>query len=155
MDQQKKMELYLEKTMIENNQDQKESINGMMKSIQMGCSYEDKSITLGFPVQKWQSNRGGLLHGGLICTAFDITIAAVARFFAGENYVPTVSLDVKYIRPVQVGDTMVVTARATAAGKRIIQLTCEARSQNSGKLTATGASVYINADTVKEKREGV
>ena len=152
MDQQKRMEEYLDKTMYENNVVQEQTVNGMMKSIKIGCSYEETSITLGFPVQEWQANRGGMMHGGVICTAFDMTAAAIARFCAGENYAPTVSLDVKYIRPVQLGDILLVTAKATAAGKRITQIVCEAESKNTGTLAATAASVYMNVDTTKEKR---
>lgn len=151
MDHQKRMEEYLEKTMYENNVQQEQTVNGRMKSIKIGCSYDDMSITLGFPVQDWQANRGGLMHGGLICTAFDITAAAVARFCAGENYAPTISLDVKYIRPVQLGDILLVTAKATAAGKRITQIVCQAESKATGKLAATAATVYMNVDTTKEK----
>ncbi|MEG0830618.1 MAG: PaaI family thioesterase [Anaerovoracaceae bacterium] len=150
MSGQERMDAYLSKTMIENNVNQKETVNGMMKSIDMGCSYENKSITLGFPILLWQANRAGMLHGGIICTAFDMTMAAVARFFAGENYAPTISLDVKYIRPIQLEDTMIVTAKATATGKRITQLTAEAHSKESGKLVATAASVYMNVDTTKK-----
>lgn len=146
-EKQREMESYLEKTMIENNVNQKDSVNGMMKSENKGCSAEDLSLSLGFPVQPWQANRAGMMHGGMICTAFDITAAALARYCAGENYAPTVSLDVKYIRPVQLGDTLIVTAKATAAGKRLTQLVCEAHSQNTGKLAATAATVYLNVDT--------
>ncbi len=152
MSRQQEMETYLERTMEENNRVQKDTVNGMMQSIKIGCSYEDLSITLGFPVLQWQANRGGMMHGGVICTAFDITAAAVARFCAGENYAPTISLDVKYIRPVQLGDTLIVTAKATAAGRRITQIVCEAVSRDTGKLAATAATVYMNADTTKEKR---
>lgn len=149
---QERMEQYLDKTMEENNVDQKDIICGLMKSIKGGCSYENKSITLGFPVQEWQANRAGLMHGGMICTAFDMTAAALARFFAKEFYVPTISLDVKYIRPVQIGDTLDVTVTATAAGKRITQIQAEAISRNTGKLAATAASVYMNVDIVKERQ---
>lgn len=152
MDKQQQMEAYLDRTMHENNVNQEDTVNGMMKSVRIGCSYKEKSITLGFPVLEWQANRGGMMHGGVICTAFDITAAAVARFCAGENYAPTISLDVKYIRPVQLGDTMLVTARATAAGKRITQIICEAKSQDTGKLVATAATVYMSVDTTKESR---
>ena len=82
--------------------------------------------------------------------AFDITIASLARFFAGKNYAPTISLDVKFIRPVKMGDRMLVTAKAVATGRRITQLTCEAYSEQTGKLVASGASVYMNVDTTKE-----
>lgn len=59
MDGQQTMERYLDKTMYENNEQQKETVNGRMRSVRIGCSYEDTSITLGFPVQEWQANRGG------------------------------------------------------------------------------------------------
>lgn len=149
---QRALEKHVEKTLKENNVEQENTMNGMMKSAFGGCSFEDKTITFEFPVQRWQANRVGNMHGGVICTAFDLTIAALARFYARENFAPTVSLDVKYIRPVKIGDTLVVTAKATSTGRRISQLTGEAFCKSTGKLAATAASVYLNVDTDKEKR---
>ena len=143
------METFLAKTMDENNVGQAKTLNGMMKSENAGCSFKDKTISLAFPVQEWQANRAGMIHGGIICTAFDMTIAATARFYAGKNFAPTVSLDVKYIRPVEIGDTIIVTAKATATGKRITQLTGTAYSKKTGKQVATAASIYLNIDTSK------
>ena len=150
---QKMLEEHVAKTLLENNIEQRDTLNGMMKSSEGRCSFEDKTLTFEFTVQPWQANRVGNLHGGMICTAFDLTIAALARFYAGENFAPTVSLDVKYIRPVKVGDTLTVTARATATGKRITQLTGEAYIKETGRLAATAASVYMNVDTVKEREQ--
>lgn len=149
-----RLEAHVKKSIYEINVEQKDLINGMMNVSPVECSYEDKTVTFAFPIQGWQANRVGNLHGGIICTAFDITIAALARFYAGENFAPTISLDVKFVRPVMVGDTMLVTAKAIAAGKRISQLTCEAYSQKTSKLVASGASVYMNVDTVKERANG-
>ena len=88
---QQKLEAHVAKTLQENNIQQKDLINGMMQADDAGCCFADKTITFAFPVQPWQANRAGHLHGGIICTAFDITIAALARFFAGKNYAPTIS----------------------------------------------------------------
>jgi uncharacterized protein (TIGR00369 family) len=147
------LEAHMAKTLIENNVVQANTLNGRMQGADGGCSFENKTLTMEFPAQDWQANRVGDLHGGMICTAFDLTIAALARFYAGENFVPTVSLDVKYVRPVKIGDTLVVTAHATATGRRISQLTGEAYSKDTGKLVATAASVYLNVDTKKERSE--
>ena len=57
------------------------------------------------------------------------------------------------VPPVKVGDTLTVTARATATGKRITQLTGEAYIKETGRLAATAASVYMNVDTVKEREQ--
>ena len=151
-DGQKKLEEHMKRTLYENNVCQKELINGMMKAESAGCSYEEGTMSFAFPVQKWQTNRVGNLHGGMIATAFDITIAALARFYAGKNFTPTVSLDIKYVRPAKEGDTVIVTARRISAGRRISQLVCEAKDSATGKIIATGASVYLNADTDREHR---
>ena len=151
---QARLEAYVERTLYENNVRQKDSVNGMMRSQKAGCSYEDRTLTFAFPIQSWQVNRAGMLHGGIMCTAFDLTIAALARFCAGENFAPTISLDVRYIRPVKVGVTLLVTARATSEGRRVTQLTAEAHIRETGKLAATAASVYLNVDTSKEMSDG-
>lgn len=148
---QKALEEHVRKTIYENNVEQKETLNGMMKCADGGCSFEDKTMTFEFPLQPWQANRVGQVHGGAICTAFDLTIAALARFFAGENFAPTVSLDVKYVRPAMIGDVLLITAKATATGRRITQLTGEAVRKSDGKLVATAAAVHMNVDTVKER----
>ena len=149
---QKRMEEHVEKTLYQNNVQQEERINGMMKCSAGRCSFEDQTLEFEFPIVSWQTNRVGKLHGGIICTAFDLTIATLARFYAGENFAPTVSLNVNYVRPVNEGDTLVVTAKATAVGKRLTQLTGEAHSKETGKLAATATSVYINVDTDKEHK---
>ena len=150
-DGQKAMEAHIEKTMHENNVVQENTLNGLLKGSPVECSFEGKTLTFEFPVQEWQANRVGKLHGGMICSVFDLTIAALARFYARENFAPTVSLDVKYVRPVSVGDTIVVKAIATSTGRRITQLTGEAYAKSTGKLVATAASVYLNIDTDKER----
>ena len=87
-----------------------------------------------------------------ILPAFDLTVAALARFYAGANFAPTVSLDIKYVRPAKEGDTIIVTARRISAGRRISQFVCEAADKATGKVIATGASVYLNIDTDMEHR---
>ncbi len=150
---QEALEQHAHDTLYQNNVLQEDTMNGLMKGEMGGCSYEDRTLTFEFPVQKWQANRVGNMHGGAICTAFDLTIAALARFYARENFAPTINLDVNYVRPVAMGDKLVVTAKATSTGKRITQLTAEARIKSTGKLAATASSIYMNVDTQKEQQK--
>ncbi len=152
-DGQKRLEEHMAKTLYENNINQKDLINGMMHAGAAGCSYEEGTLSFAFPVQKWQTNRVGSLHGGVIATAFDLTVAALARFYAGANFAPTVSLDIKYVRPAKEGDIIIVTARRISTGRRISQFVCEARDKTTDKVIATGASVYLNIDTDKEHKK--
>ena len=151
-DGQKRLEEHMTRTLYENNVNQKDLINGMMRAEAAGCSYEEGTLSFAFPVQKWQTNRVGKLHVGIIATAFELTVAALARFYAGANFAPTVSLHIKYVRPAKEGDTIIVTARRISAGRRISQLVCEAADKATGKVIATGASVYLNIDTDREHR---
>ncbi len=149
---QKLMMEHAAQTVYDNNVEQEEKLNGMMQCSAYDCSFEDQTLTYEFPIQEWMENRVGQLHGGIICTAFDLTIAALARFYAGENFAPTINLDVNYVRPSYSGDTLIVTARAASIGKRITHLTAEAFSKKTNKLVATASSVCMNIDTDKEHK---
>lgn len=149
---QKLMEEHVAKTLYQNNIEQEERINGMMRCSASLCSFEEQTLTFEFPIEEWMTNRVDQLHGGIICTAFDLAIAALARFYAGENFAPTISLNVNYVRPAKAGDTLVVTAKANAIGKRLTHMTGEAFSKKTNKLIANASSVYMNIDTDKEHK---
>ena len=149
-DGQERLEKYMEFTMIDNNVHQAELYTGQMQGQYTDCNFADKTITLEFPTFKSQANRVGSLHGGTFCGAFDMAITAIARFFAGSPFCPTMSLDVKYLRPIQIGDTFVVKAKAISVGKRAIHVQCEGFSKESGKLSATASSICMTIDTSKK-----
>lgn len=155
MDKQLDMERYVKKTMIENNEAQKDYINGMMRAEEYACSFEEKSMTFAFPVQGWQSNRVGVMQGGMVSVAFDITVSALARFFAETQYIPTVSLEVKYLKPIILEDTLLVKAKAVSLGKRISHFYLEGSSQKSGKLLVTGSAVYLNIDSQGQSKAAI
>lgn len=153
MDEQKRMIEFAEHAIWEVYNEQEGRINFMMQPEYYDCSFEKGTISFRFPILEWEGNRVMNLHGGALASQFDFTIGALARFYAGEHFIPTVSLDMKYVRPAKVGDHIIVTASKVNAGRKITQLTCEAVNEETGKIIATGASVYINVDTDKERRK--
>lgn len=53
------------------------------------CNYEKKSVTLRFPVQRWELNHMATMHGGLIATAIDTTCGVTVRSVSGsEKFLP-------------------------------------------------------------------
>jgi len=146
MDDQKRMEEYILKTMDENNIGQKDWINGMMKAAPVSCSFDERSITWSFPLQEWQSNRAGFLQGGIIAQAFDMVVSAVARFYAKTTFIPTVSMDIKFLKAVKMDDTIIVTARALSVGRTISHFILTAESKNTGNIVASGAAIYMSID---------
>ena len=77
---QQKLEAHVAKTLQENNIQQKDLINGMMQADDAGCCFADKTITFAFPVQPWQANRAGHLHGGI--RYYD---CCIGPFFCGQK----------------------------------------------------------------------
>ncbi len=152
MSSQEKMGEYIEQTLYENNIEQKDSINGLMKSQVEAYSFEEQFMTFRFPLMPWQVNRAGFLQGGLMGVAFDMVVSAVARFFTGTHYIPTVSLNINYLKPVNMGDDLLVTAKVISLGKRISHYTLEGKSAKTGKLVATGTAIYLKAQSEEKSQ---
>ncbi len=124
------------------------TVNGMIEPAFVDCNFEEDTITISFKIAKWETNRIGILHGGITAAAFDYTMGILARFYSETNFSPTVSLEIKYIRPVELGDTLMVKAKAISKGRKVIHLTAEGTIQSTGKIAASGASIFL----VTEKR---
>lgn len=127
--------------------DQADSINGMMRPEFVECNYEEKTLTIAFPVLEWEKNRVGAMHGGIIAAAFDIATGLLARFLAGESFAPTIRLETVFIRPISIGDVFEVRVKTNLAGRKLTHLYCEGFLRSSGKLAATASSSYLNENT--------
>jgi len=124
------------------------TVNGMIEPAFVECNFEEDTITISFKILKWETNRIGILHGGVTAATFDYAMGILARFYSETTFSPTVSLDMKYIRPVELGDTLIVKARAISKGRKVIHLTAEGTLQSNGKVAASGAAIFL----VTEKR---
>ncbi len=145
MTDQERLLAHIAKEMKEIEVDQDGLINNMLEPEFLEASFEEGQVKFGFTVQPWAVNKSGTVHGGILATSCDCVMALFARFYAGGNFAPTVSIDMKYIRPLRTGDGFTVTAKKVQAGKRMTQMTCEIRSKETDKVIATGAGVFINA----------
>lgn len=146
---QRLMEAYLKESIYENDVLQEKTLNGMMKMEIVGCSFAEGQMSMAYPVQPWQANRAGFMHGGAIGTAMDISMGICARFYAGESYAPTLELDMRYLRPVKMDDQLIVSCYVEAAGKSVIHIRGEARSGKSKKLAATATAIFMATDNRK------
>lgn len=146
MDGQRKLEEYVKSIVHEASTVQEGMLNGLMSPVYVECSNEEGTVTLSFKILKWEINRNGILHGGITAAAFDYTMGILARFYAETNFSPTVSLDIKYIRQVELCDTLIVKAKVISKGRKVIHLTVEAVSQSTGKLAASGAGIFLVAE---------
>jgi acyl-coenzyme A thioesterase PaaI-like protein len=109
--------LEFEKIILErmSNASPNDRINKLMDFSLEDCSYEDQSLTLSFPVEWWMLNSKDTMHGGLICTAFDIGMGMLSLSLVRSGHTPTMQMDVTFVRPVHVDDRCSCTRRPRAS----------------------------------------
>jgi uncharacterized protein (TIGR00369 family) len=85
-------------------------------------------------------------HGGFIATLCDgaLGIAALSKVVENSNVVSTIEFNVKFLRPINLGDKIVVIGETISSGKRIIFSECKVLNQKNELVAiATGTfNVY-------------
>jgi uncharacterized protein (TIGR00369 family) len=117
------------------------SFNAMIAPHFVNCDFDGMTMTIEYPVQKWALNPAGILHGGIIATVFDISMAALILPYAG-GFAPTINLDLKFIRPGKEGDTLVVKSHIISLGKNMAHAEVKAYSKTSGMILSAGTGIY-------------
>lgn len=112
------------------------------------CDAKSRSLVLHFTTEEWMQNPGNVIHGGMICTMFDITMGITSLSTSGY-FTPTVNMSVSFLSPLPANDTFVVTARATRVGKSFVQLVAEGVSLKEQTLCATATGVFFCANQEK------
>ncbi|XP_078317704.1 acyl-coenzyme A thioesterase 13-like [Crassostrea virginica] len=95
------------------------------------CSCEMK-------VKEDHQNAGGTLHGGVTATLVDM-VSTWALMTTGRE-VPGVSVDlsVSYMKPVRVGEDIVIDADTLKIGKTLAFCSVDIKHKNTGALIAQG-----------------
>lgn len=101
-----------------------------------------QTLTLRYPLQDWQVNGLGTLHGGMINTMMDLTMSMAVYCFSRQTIPPTISMTTNYLRPVPMEDSVLIRARLTSLGKRNATAYCEAIVPSSGKVACTAIGTY-------------
>ena len=122
--------------------DMAHTLNGRLKAELVACDDESRELTLRFPLEDWQVNGLGTLHGGMTNTMMDLTMSMVVYCFSRQSIPPTVSMTTNYLRPVPMEGYVHIRARLTSLGRRNATAYCEAVIPGSGKLACTAVGTY-------------
>ena len=148
---QEQMEAYMRRTVEENLVQQEGRINGMIAPEFVRCSLADRTLVMRYPMQYWQTNRMEVVHGGILSTCMDNAMAILNMFLAGEYFTPTLTMETKYLRPMQYEDALLVEVTAMAVGRQVSHLRAEARSEKTGKPVATGTGTFMTTGLAVRK----
>ena len=118
------------------------TLNGQLKASFVACDDQSQSLTLEFPLEGWQVNGLGTLHGGMAYTMMDLAMSIAVYCFSRETIPPTVSMTVNYLRPIPMGKSVLIRTKLTSLGKRNATAYCEAVIPDSGKVACTAIGTY-------------
>ena len=124
------------------NTDMAATLNGRLKAELESCDEEAREIVLRFPLEPWQVNGLGTLHGGMANTMMDLAMSMAVYCFSRQTIPPTVSMTTNYLRPIPMGSYVRMKTRLTSLGRRNATAYCEAIIPDSGKVACTAIGTY-------------
>ena len=85
-------------------------------------------------------NSAGITHGGFIAALADSGVGTAAHRAAGESRCVTISLELKFISQVKLGQELIGLVKVQKKTKSLVFLTCELRADD--KIAATASGVW-------------
>ena len=85
-------------------------------------------------------NAAGITHGGFIAALIDAGAGTAAHRVSDQNPCVTISLDLKFISPVKLGQELIGNVKIQKRTKSMVFLTCELKAAD--KITTTASGVW-------------
>lgn len=117
-------------------------VSQMMDPSLVAFDRDKHSITIEFPVLEYQLNEHDTMHAGFIAAAFDEAFGIFAAYLGEGKPNVSINISLNYIKPIPMGDSIRVTAKATSLGRRILTITGECHLSSNGLLTNTGLATF-------------
>ena len=91
-------------------------------------------------IKKNHLNAAGIAHGGFISAVVDAGAGTAAHKVSGNTPCVTISLELKFISIVKLGQELIGTTKIQKKTKSMVFLTCELKASN--KIVATASGVW-------------
>ena len=85
-------------------------------------------------------NAAGIAHGGFLSAIVDAGAGAAAHRVSGNSPCVTISLELKFISAVKLGQELIGNTKIQKKTKSLVFLTCELKASN--KIVATASGVW-------------
>lgn len=128
---------------VEYQNNMTDTISGAMGITFVSCCFADKTAIFAFDVDHWKQNPGGVMHGGALATALDISMGSNTCYWAGCRLTPTVTLQMNFLRPILVGSRLILKTQVHASGRTTAYATVYGWMEGrEDKSVVTGSGVY-------------
>ncbi len=107
------------------------------------CDYEKRELTLVYNVKPWQANPQQGCHGGISASMVDSAMGILTHYYSPENFISTISLTVNYLRPIPIGEDVLVRVWANSWGRTIVSLSAEIYVPSKDVVAITSVGTYI------------
>jgi len=91
-------------------------------------------------IKETHLNAAGITHGGFIAAVVDAGAGTAAHKVADNNPCVTISLELKFISAIQLGQELLGNVKIQKKTKSMVFLTCELQASN--KIVATASGVW-------------
>ena len=118
-------------------------VTGMFRSEFISFDAQAKKLTLAFPCLTWEVSPRNNMMGGIVCAVFDSAMGMLTGLYAKEHYVTTLELTTRFIKPVRLGETLLVEAELLSQGKTILNMRATACAQSDGHLLAAAEAAFM------------
>jgi len=108
---------------------------GLLFKIISENEYQFKTI-----IRESHLNAAGITHGGFIASVVDAGAGTAAHRAADNNPCVTISLELKFISAVKLGQELIGTTKIQKKTKSMVFLTCELKVLD--KIVATASGVW-------------
>ncbi|MCI8514183.1 MAG: PaaI family thioesterase [Lachnospiraceae bacterium] len=125
---------------------QSERLNGIIQVRLDGCDAEEGSLRMAFPVEEWELNPAGTLHGGIFATAVDIAMGMLAHYYGEGQVCTTVNMNLNYLRPVKKDDVLIVESKLEKLGRTLVSMSVKGYAGSDGRTAVTGIGTYMILD---------
>ena len=125
---------------------QADSINTSLPLTFVKASYEQKTLEMSVKATPWTRNVSGIMHGGAIASAFDITMGLLCKAYANVSFSPTISLQINFCKPVPIGTCLHIQAKLSSVNRKFFQVQAESWAEdNPDTILTTASAIFYRA----------
>lgn len=108
-------------------------------------SAEEGSVGVEFTVRDEMTNPAGILHGGTAASMLDDVMGMTVFMLGRETFYTTVNLNVDYLSPAKIGDTLLVKSKIIRAGKTVINIECQILNADHKIVAKCSSNMVVTA----------